>query len=59
MAQKKKGHGGTKKYGRNRIKCQKYRSENRREKSKLRKVEKYNGKEALAKYKETIYRKLV
>jgi hypothetical protein len=33
-----KGHSGTRKYGRNKIKCQRYKNERRREKNKLRRL---------------------
>lgn len=36
--------GGTRKYGRNKVKCEKYRRENRRFKAKDRKCRKSNGK---------------
>jgi hypothetical protein len=36
----KVGHGGTRKYGRNKVKCERYRREHRREKNKLRRLQK-------------------
>ena len=42
MATPRKGGGksGTKKYGRNKVKCERYRREHRREKNKLRRLRK-------------------
>jgi hypothetical protein len=37
----KKGKNGTKKYGRNKIKCERYRATKRREKNKLRNVNRH------------------
>lgn len=38
--QRKKGRNGTKKYGRSKVKCERYRREGRRERNKARKVAK-------------------
>jgi|OpeIllAssembly_1097287.scaffolds.fasta_scaffold3263073_1 hypothetical protein len=38
MPQHKKGHGGERKYGRNKAKCEQYRRERRREKNKARRI---------------------
>ncbi len=40
MPEHKSSHGGSKKIGRNKLKCQRYRLENRREKNKARRVAK-------------------
>lgn len=39
--QRKKGKKGSKKYGRNKIKCERYSREKRREKNKIRKIRKH------------------
>jgi hypothetical protein len=36
----RKGHGGERKYGRNKIKCARYRAEGRREKNKAKRIAK-------------------
>lgn len=41
-ARKRTGHGGTKKIGRNREKCKKYRAEGRREINKAKRIAKCN-----------------
>ena len=40
MTKQKVGSGGTRKIGRNKIKCQQYKNDNRREKNKIRKWKK-------------------
>jgi hypothetical protein len=49
MKSTKQGRGGTRKYGKNSVKCARYRAEGRREKNKKRKAEKRARKLAHAK----------
>ena len=50
MAQKQGKGGGSKKIGRNKTKCERYRREFRREKSKLSKIARSNGLQAALTY---------
>lgn len=53
MSQKSKDKGaGKRKYGRNKIKCERYFREHRRYKNKVRRVLKHNGAEAAQKYRD-------
>ena len=45
MVTHKKGRSGARKYGRNEVKCKRYKSEHRREKNKLRKLKKLARKQ--------------
>lgn len=52
MSQKSKDKGaGKRKYGRNKVKCERYRREHRRYKNKLRRVKRCNGPEAANEYR--------
>lgn len=46
------------KYNRNRVKCARYKAENRRLKNKLRRIARCNGEAALKAYKEALYEKM-
>ena len=53
MSQKSKDKGaGKRKYGRNKIKCERYFREHRRYKNKVRRVLKHNGPEAAQAYRD-------
>lgn len=52
MAQRSRDKGaGKRKYGRNKVKCERYRKEHQRYKNKLRRVLKCNGPAQAAKYR--------
>ena len=51
MARISRGHGGTKKYNRNRVKCAAYRACGRRDANKVRRIARNNGAAAVAAYK--------
>jgi len=50
MAEQKKGHGGSRKIGRNKTKCASYRALHIREKNKLKRIVGSNGKAMAIKY---------
>ncbi len=50
MSDKKVGHGGTRKYGRNKERCAAYRTHQTGEKNKLRRVRRSSGPKAAQQY---------